>query len=67
MTKTYFITDSYDNTFLIEFIYSTNPKYIVLQYIPVRCDGYLNLQTMHLELTFHSKSLRINELELTFA
>ena len=31
-TKTYFITDTYENQFPIDFVYSKNRKYVVFQY-----------------------------------
>ena len=40
--KTYFITDTYKNKFPKEFIYSTNPKYVVFQYCRATCNGYLD-------------------------
>ena len=43
--KTYYITDSYNNQFPIDFTYSKNPKYIVFQYCRATCNGYLDGET----------------------
>ena len=43
--KTYFKSDTYDNTLPIEFIYSKNQKYIVFQYCRATCNGYLDGET----------------------
>ena len=44
-SKTYFITDTCENQFPIDFVYSKNPKYIVFQYCRATCNGYLDGET----------------------
>ena len=44
-TKTYFITDTYENQFPIDFVYSKNRKYVVFQYCRATCNGYLDGET----------------------
>lgn len=45
IVKTYFITESYENQFPIEFVYSKNPRYVVFQYCRATCNGYLDGET----------------------
>ena len=45
ISKTYYITHDFKNELPIEFIYSTNKKYIVFQYCRCTINGYMDNET----------------------